>query len=218
MTADYEQAALKATETLIQYNITAAPVEPIRIIKSLPDTLVLPFAEVALKTNEDRDQIIRTFGESQDAVTSVHLTSHGLCYVVAFNQRLPAYIIQRAMARELGHIVLRHDGSRPDDVRYEEAITFARHLICPRPLLRAISDAGISLTVEMLGNVTGCYERCLAGLRKTPGVSVPPELNRKVREQFADYVTDFAKFHPIIARGDDTPIADFGSYMDNYEE
>lgn len=218
MTPDFQAAAIRATETLIQYNITAAPVEPIRIIKSLPDTLVLPFAEVALKTNEDRDKIIRTFGESQDAVTSVHLTTHGLRYVVAFNQRLPAYIIQRAMARELGHIVLRHDGSRPDDVRSEEAITFARHLICPRPLLRAISDAGISLTVEMLGNITGCYERCLAGLRKTPGVSVPPELNRKVREQFSDYVKDFVKFHPIIARGDDTPIADFGTYMDGYKE
>ena len=218
MTPDYQAAAIRAAETLIRYNITAAPVEPINIIKSLPDTLVLPFAEVALKANKDRDQIIRTFGESQDAVTSVHLTSHGLRYVVAFNQRLPAYIIQRAMARELGHIVLRHDGSRPDDVRSEEAITFARHLICPRPLLRAISDAGISLSVEMLGNITGCYERCLAGLRKTPGVSVPPELNRQIRAQFADYVADFVKFHPILSREDETPIADFGTYMDNYDE
>lgn len=218
MTPDYQRAATLAAETLIKYHITAAPVSPIPIIKSMPNTLVIPFAEVALKTNADRDQIIRSFGESQDAVTSVHLTGNGLRYVVAYNQRLPAYIIQRALARELGHILLQHDGSRPDDVRYEEAITFARNLICPRPLLKAIRDAGIILTVEMLGNITGCYERCLAGLRKTPGIHIAPELNRQIRAQFADYVADFVKFHPILSREDETPVADFGTYMDQYEE
>lgn len=218
MTPDYQAAAIRATETLIQYNVTTAPVCPIPIIKAIPNALLIPFAEVALKVSEDRDKVIRTFGESQDAVSSVHFSSGGLRYVVAFNQRLPAYLIQRALARELGHIMLGHDGSRPDDVRYEEAMTFARHLICPRPLIRAILDAGIPLTVETLGNITGCYERCLAGLRKTPGVAIPPEMNRQIRKQFDDYVKDFVKFQPIIARGDDTPIADFGTYMDGYEE
>ena len=218
MTADYQRSALKAAETLITYKISAAPVSPIPIIKSLPDVLLLPFAEMALKIGEDRDQIIRTFGEAQDAVTSVHIASGGLRYVVAYNQRLPAYIIQRALARELGHILLQHDGSRPDDVRYEEAIVFARQLICPRPLIKAIMDSGIRLTVEALGNVTGCYERCLAGLRKTPGVSIPPEMNRRIRAQFADYVTDFVKFQPILSREDETPIADFGTFMDGYED
>ena len=218
MTPDYQRAATLAAETLIKHSITAAPVSPIPIIKSIPNALLIPFAEVALKVSEDRDQVIRTFGESQDAVSSVHFSSGGLRYVVAYNQRLPAYIIQRALARELGHILLQHDGSRPDDVRYEEAITFARNLICPRPLLKAIRDAGIILTVEMLGNITGCYERCLAGLRKTPGTSVPPELNRQIRAQFADYVADFVKFHPILSREDETPVADFGTFMDGYEE
>ncbi len=218
MTADYQSAAQKAAETLITYKISAAPVSPIPIIKSLPNVLLLPFAEMALKVGEDRDQIIRTFGEAQDAVTSVHIASGGLRYVVAYNQRLPAYIIQRALARELGHILLQHDGSRPDDVRSEEAITFARHLICPRPLLKAIMDSGIRLTVEMLGNITGCYERCLAGLRKTPGVSIPPEMNRQIREQFADYISDFIRFQPILSRDDETPVADFGTFMDGYED
>lgn len=215
---DYLRSAQLAAETLIRYNITAAPVSPIPIIKSLPNVLLLPFAEMALKIGEDRDRIINTFGESQDAVTSVHFASGGLRYVVAYNQRLPSYIIQRALARELGHILLQHDGSRQDDVRYEEAITFARHLICPRPLLKAIMDSGISLTVEMLGNVTGCYERCLAGLRKTPGIHIPPEMNRQIREQFADYVNDFIRFHPVLSREDETPIADFGTFMDGYED
>ena len=218
MEPDYQRAAMLATETLIRYNMTAAPVSPIPIIKSLPNVLLIPFADVALNLGEDRDRIIDSFGESQDAVTSVHFSSGGLRYVVAYNQRLPAYLVQRSLARELGHILLQHDGSRPDDVRYEEAITFARHLICPRPLIRAILDSGIRLTVETLGNITGCYERCLAGLRKTPGVSIPAEMNRQIREQFADYVTDFVRFQPILSREDETPIADFGTYMEGYEE
>lgn len=218
MQPDYQLAALKATETLICYNITAAPVSPIPIIKSMHDVLVLPFAEMALQIGEDRDQIIHTFGDAQDAVTSVHLTGDGLRYVVAYNQRLPAYIVQRALARELGHILLQHDGSRPDDVRYEEAITFARHLICPRPLIKAILDSGIKLTVETLGNITGCYERCLAGLRRTPGVVIPAEMNRQIRNQFADYVKDFVNFQPILSREDETPVANFGTFMDGYKE
>ena len=215
---DYLRSAQLAAETLIRYNITAAPVSPIPIIKSLPNVLLLPFAEMALKIGEDRDRIINTFGESQDAVTSVHFASGGLRYVVAYNQRLPAYIIQRALARELGHILLQHDGSRPDDVRHEEAIVFARHLICPRPLIKALLDSGTRLTVETLGNVTGCYERCLAGLRKTPGVTIPKELNCQIREQFADYIADFIRFQPILSRDDETPVADFGTFMDGYED
>ena len=197
---DYSLAALRATETLIQYNITAAPVSPIPIIKSMRNVLLLPFAEMALQIGTDRDNVINSFGESQDAVTSVHFASCGLRYVVAYNQRLPVYLVQRALARELGHIVLHHDGSRPDDVRAEEAITFARHLICPRPLIKAILDSGIRLTIETLGNITGCYERCLAGLRKTPGVFVPAEMNRRVREQFADYIADFVRFRNLYGR------------------
>lgn len=218
MTPDYDQAALKATETLINYRITAAPVCPLPIVKSIPNVLLLPFAEMALNIGEDRDRVISAFGDSQDAVTSVHLYSGELRYVVAYNQRLPAYLIQRALARELGHIVLHHDGSRPDAVRTEEANCFARHLICPRPLIRALQDAGITLTIETLGNITGCYERCIAGLRKTPGTVVPPDLNRTLRSQFADYVSNYAKFQPILAREDETPVVDFGTYMDGYEE
>lgn len=218
MEPDYSLAALRATETLINYNITAAPVSPIPIIKSMPNVLLLPFAEMALQIGTDRDNVINSFGESQDAVTSVHFASGGLKYVVAYNQRLPVYLIQRALARELGHIVLHHDGSRPDDVRAEESITFARHLICPRPLIKAILDSGIRLTIETLGNITGCYERCLAGLRKTPGVSVPAEMNRRVREQFADYISDFVRFQPILIREDTSAVADFETYMDGYKE
>lgn len=218
MTPDFQAAAIRAAETLIGHHVTAAPISPLPILKSQPDTLVVSFAEIAVKFGESRDYIISSFGESQDAVTVVKRIGDRIRSVVIYNQRLPFYMLQRGLARELGHIVMRHDGSKPEDVRYEEAMAFARHLLCPRPLIRLLEENSIRITTEVLGNVTGCYERCLAGIRRMPPVATPPELNRQLKTQFSEYVTNFAAFQPIFAEDDDTRVADFGSYMEGYEE
>lgn len=219
MTPDYLAAALAAMKVLTNYGISSAPVDPMRILKSLPNVMMVSYAEVALRMGVDRENAVLIFGErNQDAVTSVIRDGDKLRYFVTYNQRLPFYLLQRALARELGHIVLGHDGSRPEEVRYEEAMTFARHLLCPRPLIHALQEAGVQITVEVLGTITGCYERCLAGLRKTPGVHVPAIANQIVRGQFEDYIQDFIRFQPILQEEDSSQIADFGSYMDFYEE
>lgn len=216
---DYTRAATAAAETLIKHNITTAPVIPLPILKSMPGTLVLSFTEVADRIGLDRQNVISTFNvENRDVITSYIPGDGKLKYVVAYNQRLPFYMLQRSLARELAHIVLGHDGTRPENVRNEESLCFARHLLCPRPLIKALQDAGVLITIETIGNVTGCYERCLIGLRKTPGVDVPASINRLVREQFADYVTNYVDCQPIIPPDEDSTPVDFGTYMDNYTE
>ena len=216
---DYEQAAIKATETLIKNRISFAPVDPLPILKSTKNVLVLSFAELALKSGIDRKSVINTFSaEGQDATTIVKQVNGKIRYLVAYNQRLPYYLLQRALARELGHIILGHDGTRPEDVRTAEAICFAQHFLCPRALIHAIEDAGILITVEVVGNVTGCYERCLTRMRHSPGVQVPAEMNRKIREQFADYVENYASMQSILQSDDDSVLADFGCYMEGYYE
>ena len=65
--------------------------------------------------------------------------------------------------------------------------------------------------------MTGCFERCIAGLRVTPGSHVPAELNRQIRSQFADYVDELLAFHAAIGSDPSAP-ADLGTYMDNYAE
>lgn len=50
-------------------------------------------------------------------------------YLVIYNQEMPCKSIRYAVARELGHIVMEHDGSRPEDVRMEEANCFARKFL-----------------------------------------------------------------------------------------
>ena len=219
MTPDYDAAATKATETLIRHKISCAPVDPLPILKTTPGVLALTFAEVAISVGEDRQRVLSSFAaDNRDVVTTVCHHEGRLVYIVAYNQRLPFYMLQRGLARELGHIILHHDGSRPESVRAEEALVFARHLICPRPLIKALQEALSPLTMETVGNVTGCYERCLLGIKKTPGAHVPPELNRLVREQFAEYVRNFLDCHSILTSGDITGPAEFGSYMGNYEE
>ena len=219
MTPDYDAAATKACETLIKHNICCAPVDPLPILKSMHGVLVLTFAEMANAIGLDRHDVITSFAsDNRDVVTSVNLINGKLRYFVAYNQRLPFYMLQRALARELGHIILQHDGTRPEDVRMEEAFCFARHLLCPRPLIKALQAAINPLTIEMLGNVTGCYERCLAGMRRTPGAHVPAELNRLVKDQFEDYISNFIDCHEILTANDITGIADFGTFMENYEE
>ena len=218
-TPNLERAATAAAQILIDFNVTSAPVAPMRILKAIPGVIVLSFSEMATNIGMERRDLLDSFGDmSRDAFTLVKEVNGQLRYFVGYNLLLPEYVMQRAIARELGHIVLEHDGTRPEDVRLAEAMFFARHLLCPRPLIRAIQEAGIPITVETLGLITGCYERCLIGLQKSHGVHVPPELNRRVREQFAAYINNFIDCRSIFTTGDESMLVNFGSYMDNYEE
>ena len=219
MAVDYERAAVKATETLIRYGIGTAPIDPLPILKRTPGVLVMTFEEMSNKTNVDRKEILETLGcTNQDAVTTVFVEDDGLKYVVTYNRMLSARIVDRALARELGHIVLGHDGTKPEEIRNEEAKTFAHHLMCPRPLIHALQDAGIRLTVESVGNITGFYDYCLSCIRKQPGVTVPPELNRIVRDQFMPYILNLVDFLKYASSRDESALADFGHYMEGYEE
>lgn len=219
MAADYNRAARKALETLIKYNITASPVSALPILKRTPNVIVISFDSISREMNRKVTETVNLFGDSnQDAVTSVDFTGSDPRYIVTYNQRLPLYIIQRALARELAHIVLKHDGSRSDEDRLEETKCFAYHFLCPRPLIHSIKAANIRLTTSVLNNLTGCDENCLVQIRSLPKVHVAPELNRIVRDNFMDYVLNFFNFQRSACRQDMSALADLGNYMKGYEE
>lgn len=219
MKPDYDKAAVKATETLIKYGIDSAPVSPLPILKRIPGVLVVSYETMSNDAGMDRQCIMSMFGEKNlDAFTSINIKDGKPQYLVAYNQRLPFFLLQRALARELGHILLGHDGSRPEDVRNQEAKCFAHHLLCPRPLIHSIMATGIRFTVEVLGNITGCYDYCLTCMRKLPGTHVPAEMNRAVRDQFMPYIVNFFEFQRVATHKDGSAVADFGTYLDCYEE
>ena len=219
MTPDYERAAIKATETLIKYRISSAPVDPLPILKAIPNVLVMTFAEMSDMAHIDRQELLSMYGcENQDAVTTAYIAGDKTHYTVTYNRLLPSRIIDIALARELGHIVLEHDGTRPEEVRQEEARCFANHLMLPRPLIHAIQSEGIRMTVELVSDLAGIPDRCLNCIRSQPGVTVPAELNRIVRDNFAPYIQNFIGFQRYATLKDETSLADFGTYMDGYIE
>ena len=219
MTPDYELAATKAVETLIRYGITSAPVDPLPILKKLPGVLVLTFEDMSKKARLERTDVMDLFGcANQDAVTTVFVNDGGLRYVVTYNRMLSSMIVDRALARELGHIILGHDGSKPEDVRNEEARCFAKHLLIPRPLIHTIQATGIRVTTEVMNNLTGCNDHCLACIRKLPPVHVSADLNLRVRDQFMPYIVNYFNFQRHAQQHDGSALADLGTYMDGYEE
>lgn len=219
MTPDYQNAATAAVETLIKYGIDSAPVSPLAILKRIPNVLVISYEALSKDMDQSRECVMDMVGDkNQDAFTTVSIVNGQPHYIVTYNQMLPYFLAQRALARELGHIVLGHDGSRTEEVRQAESKTFAHHLLCPRPLIHAIQAIGLRFTVEVLGNLTGCYDYCLTCMRRVPGVSVPAELNRRVREQFMPFITNYYKYQLIATHKDGSALADFGTYMDGYEE
>ena len=220
MKPDLDRAAIAAMNMLIENNITETPIKPLPMLINYPGVRVMPFTHMADEAGMDREDLIPLFGANQDAAT-FHLSMNiqDVRYVVVYNMRLPFEIIWRAVARELGHIVLGHDGvTRPNEVRRAEAVCFAHHLISPRPIIRMLKDSGVPLTMNVLANTTGCSEECVDEMQLIPGTHVPAELNRQVRDQFARGISEYLRFHAAAPRTDTSPLLNFGTYMDNYEE
>ena len=219
MKPDYERAAIKATETLIKYGIKTAPVDPLPVLKQIPGVFVMTFAEASDKAHMDRKDLLSLYGcDNLDAVTNLYIYGDKKHYVVTYNRLLPSRIVDMALARELGHIVLGHDGSRPEEVRQEEATCFAHHLMCPRPLIHALTASNLRVTEDLIRNIAGFPDRCFLCIRKQPGVSVPAELNRIVRDNFMPYILNFFEYQRHAERSDISALADLGNYMEGYDE
>ncbi len=220
MNADLDRAAVAAMNLLIENNITETPIKPLPMLINYPGVRVMPFTHMATEAGVDREDLIPLFGQNQDAAT-FHLTMpiDDVRYVVVYNMRLPFEIIWRAVARELGHIVLGHDGvTRPNEVRRAEAVCFAHHLISPRPIIKLLQESGTPLTMNVLANTTGCSGECVDEMQTISGTRVPAELNRRVKEMFARGIREYLRFHAASPKKDTSPVLDFGTYMDGYEE
>ena len=220
MNPDYDRAAIAAMELLVENQVTETPIVPLPLLLKRPGVRVISFARMANEANRDRDDLVPLFEKNMDAATfRLDTEIDDVEYLVVYNLRLSFEIVWRGIARELGHIVLGHDGStRPTHVRREEAMCFAHHLLSPRPILRMIMDSGIPLTMNVLSDTTGCIDECVADMRSVPGVHVPAALNRKVRGLFSRGIDEYLRFHRASHKPDQSAVIDLGTYMDYYEE
>ena len=220
MTPNYETAAVKALKIICDRHITETPVLSLPILKKYPGVRVISFTDLADEHGMERKNLIPLFGRNQDAATFILGVGIGAVkYVVVYNMQLTYETIRKAIARELGHIVLGHDGvTRPADVRLAEAKAFAFHLLCPRPIIHMLQESGTAITMNVLKDTIGCSEECVEGMRTLPGVHVQPELNREVRDLFAPHIQEYIRFHNSWPVKDTSPVANLGTYMNGYEE
>lgn len=218
MNPDFDKAATMAMETLIKNGITETPIDSLSILLKYPGIRVISFTKFATQAGVDRSDLIPLFGANQDAATfHLDINIEGVEYVVVYNMRLPYEIIMRGVARELGHIVLGHNGvARTPEVRKAEALCFAHHLISPRPVIRMLQDS-VPLTMNVLTATTGCSDECVDEMRTIPGAHIAPEINRKVEKLFSRGITEYISFYKAAKKEDKSPLIDFGSFMDNYE-
>jgi Zn-dependent peptidase ImmA (M78 family) len=219
MKPDFTKAATAAMQILIENRITETPIDSFHVLLNYPHILVMSFANIADNQEIDRNDLVPLFRDNQDAVTFRIYNMDDVDYVLIYNMRLPHEDIRRAIARELGHIVLGHDGqTRPTEVRKAEALCFAHHLLTPRPIISMIQQSGLPLTLNVLVHTTGCSSDCVEEIQHIPGVQVAPDLNRKVKELFAPHIQEYIRFHQSAPKQDNSPVIDFGSYMNGYEE
>ena len=216
MTPDYTKAAVKAAETLIKFGVKVTPVSPMVILENMENVILKPFAEITDSLGVDPCDMRLLAEKSCGAISSVHTNNGKSWYVVAYNNLLPHTMVQNALARELGHIVLRHEEGTPETDA--EAVCFAQHLLCPRPLIHSVQATGMRLTKDVLANLTGVFHQCLIHLRKTPGTAVPAGLNRFVRSQLMPFILNFFDYYASLHPEDSSAMVDFGTYMDGYEE
>ena len=219
MIPDYSRAATAAMQLLLDNKITETPISSSRLLLSYPHVRVMSFSNMADNSEVNREDLVPLFGLNQDAATFRVYDMEDIDYVVIYNMKLPHEEIRRSLARELGHIVLGHDGqTRATEVRRAEALCFAHHLLTPRPIINMILESGMPLTMNVLVHTTGCSEDCVEEIQEIPETAVPPELNRRVKELFAPHIEEYIRFHKAAPKKDHSPIVDFGTYMDGYDE
>ena len=212
---DYDKAATKAAETLIKFGIKRTPISPLPILEQMENVIVVSFADLSETTGVSRSEILPLFGKNRDAVSSFHPNSEQPRYVIAYNSLLPFAMIQKALARELGHIVLKHEGTSEEN---NEDKCFARHLICPRPLIHDIQATSMRVTTDLIANLTGVYDQMIVGMRRTPGTNVPAAINRFVSNQFRPFVINFFQYYQYVMPNDGSALVDWGTFMDGYVE
>ena len=124
MKPNYETAVMKAQETLLRFGIDTFPVNPLQILLSLPNVRAYCL------------DISPPGNDSWDAMSCVRNKDGCLQYLVMYNRHLPSFMVNNALARELAHVVLEHDGNSPEEIWTEEAVCFAYHFLYPLSLIQ----------------------------------------------------------------------------------
>ena len=132
MKPNIRKAAAKAIKTLVDNGMDSANPDPMLVLKKLHNVLLMPSPDQA-EVEHLREFIL--VEKDQDAFTLVDNENGNLRYIVVYKPDAPSFSLRLALAKELGHVILQHDGNEPEEVWMEEASCFAHHFLCPLGLI-----------------------------------------------------------------------------------
>ena len=112
MNPNYDAAVAKASETFSRFGTA----DPVQILRRLSNVKLISFDAADMPIDHDAFSCVQ---ENK--------------YIVIYNSGLSPVRLRSALARELGHVILQHDGTGPEDIWMEEATCFAYHFLCPPP-------------------------------------------------------------------------------------
>ena len=133
MEPNYKRSATAALETVIDFDLDTNRINPLSVLSRLKNVLLLPY-----KSEHESGTALFIAGDNQDAFTLVNRKNGKLQYIVIYNLATPQTQLDFALSRELGHIILEHDGTSPEAVWDAEANCFAHHFLCPVPMAKEI--------------------------------------------------------------------------------
>lgn len=136
--ADRRRAARTAYRTLLAASEGRLPIDVKAIIKKLNNVQIMSYTQAALALGDSFSRLTQGM-PSDSACTLVEEGPAGIRYLVLYNDDAGYGNEGRrrwSLAHELGHILLKHE---EDSSGAEiEADCFARHLLCPQPLLERL--------------------------------------------------------------------------------
>lgn len=115
---NYQRSAEKAAEASARFGACSSPCDLLQIFSMLPNVSVVSISVDSVPGRE-----------AWDAFSCVRPHDGGFQYIVIYNRLLSPSVLAFALARELGHVILEHDGLAPERVWMEEAVCFARNLL-----------------------------------------------------------------------------------------
>ena len=119
--------------------------DPLTALSKIRNVLLLPFE---LEGNG------MPIPANQDAFTLVNKADNALQFIVIYNKSIPTYKRNLALARELGHVIMEHDGSTPEEIWQEEALCFAYHYLAFQPKRIFFRPVRHCLSWEIKGEIT----------------------------------------------------------------
>ena len=218
--ADCITAATQAARALVKFGVSRAPVYPHKVLQQSNIATMVSFADVSELDDLLLNTKLEAIRQANDMVmTTTYTTGKGQShYIFAVNRTAPIGKIKLVLAEELGHVYLGHTKYLLDtNIRHREAQCFAIHFEYPRALIRLLQEKGFVFTRESFQRIFGDCEWCLDMMLNAGPVTVSPELNRMVKEQFEPHVAllEEAGILSMPTRGEEI---DLSKYMAGYVE